>query len=161
MSNIADPDTVVNSFSADAVLAAPRFRFLSLGEFIRFTFPEPDRAADRFSGLGQPDILVIKPNPAKRGKFLIVVPSNTARFLQVGSLHRADSRRIHFCVAEAGSLTPEDMEQIIEAAPDLNGLQLDVAVLTPAERDSIRRMPIRSVDVTPFLDRAEKEERRQ
>lgn len=152
-------EIVKNSFAADAHLA--RWRFLSLGEFIRFPFPEPDHSADRFSGLGKPDFLAVKRNPAKAGKFLFVVPTNTARLLQVGELHRLNSRHVHFCVAPPDSLGCADMEVIVEAAPDLNGFQLDMAVLTPEERAAVRSLPINCINVDPWLAQAEAERERE
>jgi hypothetical protein len=160
MSNIDAPSSRVNkSFTADAVLA--RWQFLTLGQFLRFPFPEPDHVADRFSGLGKPDFLAVKRNPAKAGKFLFIVPTNTARLLQVGELHRLNSRHVHFCVAPPDALGCADMEVIVEAAPDLNGFQIDLAVLTPEERAAVRSLPIRCFNVDPWLARAEAERERE
>jgi len=161
MNSLSGTDRVVKTFRAGAFLRRCPWRFLTLYEFLHFEFPEPDLDADRFSGIGNPDFFVIQPNPARLGKFLVVTPTNTARLLQIGQLHRVDSRRICFCVAEPDSLTPADMQQIVATASDLNGLQVDLAVLTPDERRALRSMPIRSEDVGPWLDRIEAEEKRE
>jgi hypothetical protein len=149
------PRKVKTAFFANAHLRAPRWRFYSLHEFLRAQFPEPDFKADKFSGPGTPDIFVIKPNLARRGQFLIITPLNTAALLQLGELHRVRADRIHFCVCQPDSITGDDMQTIIAVARDFNGLQIDLAVLTPEERAGCRAMPIQSVNVGPFLDAVE------